>query len=434
MSSTLITKNSSTASAVPLAGDLVKGELAVNVTDKKLYTKDNSAAVVKLVGSLGNQEANAVAITGGSITGMSTPSASTDVANKEYVDSILGSATSAAASAAAAAASYDSFDDRYLGSKSTAPTVDNDGNTLLEGALYWNSSTKNFWVWNGSAWAFSPGSTLAGSTDTQKTTLGSNAGASITSGFENTAVGNNALASSTSFAGGNTAVGSGALRYDTSGSNNTAAGAFALTTQTNGSSNSAYGYRSLRYSTTAASNTAQGFQSGMNVTTGSNNTLIGFRAGASGTNDITTGGNNTVIGASAAASSATVDNEITLGNSSVTTLRCQVTTITSLSDARDKANITDLDAGLNLINAIRPVSFDWNMRDGAKVGVQDTGFIAQELKFAQEVTGLSIPGLVYESNPEKLEAGYGKLIPVMVKAIQELSAQVEELKAQLQGE
>jgi len=66
---TLITKNSSTASAVPAAGDLVKGELAVNVTDKKVYTKDNSAAVVKLVGSLGNQEANAVAVTGGTING-----------------------------------------------------------------------------------------------------------------------------------------------------------------------------------------------------------------------------------------------------------------------------------------------------------------------------------------------------------------------------
>jgi hypothetical protein len=67
---TIITKNSSTASATPAAGDLTKGELAVNVTDKKLYTKDNSATVVRIVGSLGNQEANAVAITGGSVTGI----------------------------------------------------------------------------------------------------------------------------------------------------------------------------------------------------------------------------------------------------------------------------------------------------------------------------------------------------------------------------
>ncbi len=66
---TIITKNSSTASSVPAAGSLQQGELAVNVTDKKLYTKDSSATVVKLVGSLGNQEANAVAITGGTING-----------------------------------------------------------------------------------------------------------------------------------------------------------------------------------------------------------------------------------------------------------------------------------------------------------------------------------------------------------------------------
>lgn len=43
---TIITKNSSTASAVPSAGSLTQGELAVNVTDKKLYTKDNGGNVV----------------------------------------------------------------------------------------------------------------------------------------------------------------------------------------------------------------------------------------------------------------------------------------------------------------------------------------------------------------------------------------------------
>lgn len=65
---TLITKNSSTAAAVPGSGDLVQGELAVNVTDKKLYTKDAGGNIVKVVGSLGNQEASAVAITGGTIS------------------------------------------------------------------------------------------------------------------------------------------------------------------------------------------------------------------------------------------------------------------------------------------------------------------------------------------------------------------------------
>jgi len=62
------------------------------------------------------------------------------------------SATAAASSASAAAASYDSFDDRYLGSKSSAPSVDNDGNALLTGALYFNSTTNAMSVYNGSSW------------------------------------------------------------------------------------------------------------------------------------------------------------------------------------------------------------------------------------------------------------------------------------------
>jgi hypothetical protein len=48
MATTIVTKNSSTASAVPTAGQLVQGELAVNVADKRLYTEDNAGAVVEL--------------------------------------------------------------------------------------------------------------------------------------------------------------------------------------------------------------------------------------------------------------------------------------------------------------------------------------------------------------------------------------------------
>ena len=62
------------------------------------------------------------------------------------------SATNAAASATAAAASYDSFDDRYLGSKASDPTFDNDGNALLTGALYWNSTSSLMKAYSGSAW------------------------------------------------------------------------------------------------------------------------------------------------------------------------------------------------------------------------------------------------------------------------------------------
>jgi hypothetical protein len=223
MASTIVTKNSSTASAVPATGDLTQGELAVNVTDKKVFTKNASGTVVRIVGTLGNQEASAVAITGGSITGMSNPSGSSDVANKSYVDGLIttnsGYATAAAGSADDAADSatlasewatktsgavsggeysakyhaqaastsagtattkaseastsasnastaqaaaeaardatltaYDSFDDRYLGSKTSDPSVDNDGNALVAGSLYYNSVSQVMKLYTGSAW------------------------------------------------------------------------------------------------------------------------------------------------------------------------------------------------------------------------------------------------------------------------------------------
>jgi len=63
------------------------------------------------------------------------------------------SATAAAASAAAAAASADAFDDSYLGAKSSDPTVDNDGDALTAGDMYYNTSTNRMRVYSGSSWS-----------------------------------------------------------------------------------------------------------------------------------------------------------------------------------------------------------------------------------------------------------------------------------------
>jgi hypothetical protein len=89
----------------------------------------------------------------GALTLSGAPTVDLHAATKAYVDTVAGSATAAAASATAAAASYDSFDDRYLGAKSTAPSVDNDGNALIEGAIYWNSVANAMLAWDGAAWA-----------------------------------------------------------------------------------------------------------------------------------------------------------------------------------------------------------------------------------------------------------------------------------------
>lgn len=117
---------------------------------------DGSTGAVSLSGTylnrttgqlLGNLDANNF-----KITGLGTPTSNADAATKAYVDAVAGSATAAASSATAAAASYDSFDDRYLGAKSSAPTLDNDGNALITGAIYWNSTTNQMFAWTGSAW------------------------------------------------------------------------------------------------------------------------------------------------------------------------------------------------------------------------------------------------------------------------------------------
>lgn len=230
----------------------------------------------------------------------------------------------------------------------------------------------------------------------------------------------------------NVSIGKYANAGDSSGTSNTVVGAGAMQYTTgNRTGNSAFGTNALAVDQ-GDYNTGLGYGTLYANLGGSNNTAIGRDAGngtgGGAANANTTGSNNTFVGNGAVGASATASNVITLGNSSVSTLRCQVTSITALSDARDKTNVKSLNAGLDFVNKLNPVSFDWNMRDGGKVGVADSGFIAQELQSAQQDCGIEIPGLVYDENPEKLEAAYGKLIPSLVKAIQELSAKVKELE------
>ena len=94
----------------------------------------------------------AIAMGTSKITGLGDPTLAQDAATKAYVDLVGGSAAAAAASAASAEASYDAFDDRYLGAKASAPTVDNDGDPLVAGALYYNSTDGVMKVYDGGTW------------------------------------------------------------------------------------------------------------------------------------------------------------------------------------------------------------------------------------------------------------------------------------------
>ncbi len=175
--------------------------------------------------------------------------------------------------------------------------------------------------------------------------VGSIALTNTNSGSENVAVGKQALAVVGNSSFGQVAVGSGALKS-----------IIAVTS----SPNTAIGWRSLWNTTSSGANTTVGAGSGQSVSTGSDNTFLGVYAGeGNGLNPITTGSNNICIGSNSGAPTSSTSNSITLGNSSNNVLRCAVTSITSLSDARDKEEVAELAVGLEFVKELNPVSFVW---------------------------------------------------------------------------
>ncbi len=269
--------------------------------------------------------------------------------------------------------------------------------------------------------------------------FGYQAGQNITTGDHNISIGQESGNANTTQSGylaigyqaalvatgfSNLAIGYQSLKTCTSGTQNCMTGRWAGRMVT-GSYNAAYGNYAMNGASTGGYNTGIGSDALRNISTGSKNTALGYSAG-NGT--LTTGDNNTMIGYGCRASAADVDNEITLGDTNITTLRCAVTSISATSDERDKTDIIDLPAGLDFINKLRPVKFKWQTREGsAHDGTERAGFIAQD--FAKVQIGSEYLDLVLDTNPDKLEAKQGNLIPVLVKAIQELTMEVELLKA-----
>jgi hypothetical protein len=242
------------------------------------------------------------------------------------------------------------------------------------------------------------------------------------------AIGTRALKNATSF--NNTAVGNLALQSASSNCTAVGYGAGAGTTATSGTF---VGYNAGTLASTGAYNTIVGAEAGSQVTTGQKNVFVGYRAGIGNSGgSITTGQNNVFIGTNGYDTTSGLSNTVILGDGSTTTLACSATTITFLSDARDKKEVADLPVGLEFVKELKPVTFTWDERDpNGKHGDKDSGFIAQDLKAVQEKYGLVEElKLVNEGiSDDKIYASAGRLIPVLVKAIQELTAKVEVLES-----
>ena len=140
---------SSAAAAATSATSSASSASAAAASETAAATSATSAATSA---SSAATSATAAQTSATSASGSASAAAVSAASSATSATAAATSETNAAASASSAATAYDNFDDRYLGAKATAPTVDNDGNALITGALYFNSATGIMGVWSGSAW------------------------------------------------------------------------------------------------------------------------------------------------------------------------------------------------------------------------------------------------------------------------------------------
>jgi hypothetical protein len=199
--STTITN--SIATKLPLAGGTMSG--AIDMGANKVTNASDPTAAQDLSTKAYSDQQDALQVTksgdsmsgnldmgSNNITGLATPTSNDHAASKGYTDGILGSATASSASAAAAATSeinaaasataaagsastantakqdaidaLDEFTDIYLGAKASGPSVDNDGDALDTGAIYYDTTDNQLYIWDGTNWdqaAFTLGQAIA---------------------------------------------------------------------------------------------------------------------------------------------------------------------------------------------------------------------------------------------------------------------------------
>lgn len=316
------------------------------------------------------------------------------------------------------------------------------------------------------------------STGYNNTAVGSSALKSNSTGYNNTAHGLDALTKNT-IGHDNTVLGSESLFNNISGNFNTACGVEALYTNSGGHDNTAIGTRSLQSNTYGDFNTAGGFEALKSNTHGLRNTAVGhssLKSNTIGNNNTSVGIfslesnfqglNNTALGYSANSINVNFNNSMGLGydadpsghntvhigNNSVSWIGGQVAWST-YSDGRFKTNISENVGGLDFINRLRPVIYnfdldkihDWKLRNYGERDEYDyegkyqiesylfSGFIAQEVVHAANDSGYDFSGV---STP-KDEKGfyslrYGEFVVPLVKAVQELTLENENLRSNFQ--
>jgi hypothetical protein len=149
--------NSATAAATSATSAANSATAAANsatAAATSATSADSAASIAIAQASNASASASAAATSATSAANSATAAATSATSAAASATAAATSATSAASSATSAEAAWDSFDDRYLGPKSSAPSTDNDGNPLTSGVIYYNTTDGNMYVWNGgtSSW------------------------------------------------------------------------------------------------------------------------------------------------------------------------------------------------------------------------------------------------------------------------------------------
>jgi hypothetical protein len=324
--------------------------------------------------------------------------------------------------------------------------------------------------------------------------LGHGAGASMTTGNRNIAIGVSSMDGFDTEAH-NLGIGVSALGGSVAGGEyNVAIGNYALDALTSGDGSVAVGYSAGTAVTTAGENILIGFEAGKSLTIGGNNVVVGYtafedavverqcvaignyalanhRTSSSTVNDtgntavgyaagdvITTGTGNVMIGAVVDPSGNNGENQIVIGNTFsgngdnkvnfgsglgyIWNSYTQNATWTQVSDERTKKNIETDTLGLDFINELRPVTFNWRKNAELDSTFKESllnkhidkddsatihGLIAQEVKAAMDKVGNSTFN-GWEDTVDGQAVSREMFITPLIKAVQELSAKVKALE------
>jgi len=334
-------------------------------------------------------------------------------------------------------------------------------------SLYANTSgTQNVAVGNASLDSNTTGACntaigyLSGSsitTGTRNVSLGWKTLCTLTTGDANTAVGREALSKTTN--GNNTAVGAEAMAANTTGTG-VAIGSGALQNQTTGENNTIVGTEAGKAITTGLDNLGFGKDAICKVTIGTENIGIGNYAldaqvdgdqnvgighgalgkatnnkntaiGRTALDNVTSGAGNVAVGFSSGAESSwqnftTESNRAVFGHNAITNSYVKVDWTVG-SDVRDKNNIGTVPHGLNFVNQLNPISYQFKI-DRSKEEVHGPvryGFKAQDILTLEGDN----PVIINNDNPNSLLYTDSNLTPVLVKAIQELNEKIKVLES-----